>query len=61
MNELKSHANTFSSILRDVRFVFAALAAGSRIVPLADNREVIANLAARAASIYGNAPCASAE
>jgi hypothetical protein len=58
MNELKSHESPFSSVLRDVRFVFAALGAGSRIVPLADNREVIADLAASAASIYGNAASA---
>ena len=32
MNELKSHANSFSSILRDVRFAFAALAAGTASV-----------------------------
>jgi hypothetical protein len=58
MNELSSHASPFWSILRDVRFTLAALAAGSRVVSLADNREVIADLAARAASIYGNAPAA---
>jgi hypothetical protein len=53
MNELNSYANRFPKILRDIRFAFAALAAGSRIVSMADNRVVIADLAARAASIYG--------
>jgi hypothetical protein len=53
MNESNSYANRFPKILRDIRFAFAALAAGSRIVSMADNRGVIADLAARAASIYG--------
>ena len=53
MNELNSYANRFPKILRDIRFAFAALAAGSRIVPMADNRGVIADLAGYAASIYG--------
>jgi len=53
MNELNSYANRFQKILRDIRFAFAALAAGSRIVSMADNCGVIADLAARAASIYG--------
>jgi hypothetical protein len=53
MNELNSYANGFPKILRDIRFAFAALAAGSRIVSMADNRGVITDLAARAASIYG--------
>lgn len=54
MNELNSYANRFPKILRDIRFAFAALAAGSRTVPMADNREVIADLTARATSIYGD-------
>jgi hypothetical protein len=53
MNELNSYANRFQKILRDIRFTFAALAAGSRIVSMADNRGVIADLAVSAASIYG--------
>jgi len=53
MNESSSFANRFPEILRDIRFAFAALAAGSRTVPMGDNRGVIADLAARAASIYG--------
>jgi hypothetical protein len=54
MNELNGYANRFPKILRDIRFAFAALAAGSRIVSMADNRAVIADLTARAACIYGN-------
>jgi hypothetical protein len=53
MNELNGDANRFPKILRDIRFAFAALAAGSRTVSMADNRGVVADLAARAASIYG--------
>lgn len=53
MNVLKGLANRLPQILRDIRFAFAALAAGSRVVSMADNREVIADLAASAASIYG--------
>jgi hypothetical protein len=56
MNELNGFANRLPKILRDVRFAFAALAAGSRVVSMADNREVIADLAASAASIYGRIP-----
>ena len=56
MNELKGFANRLPQILRDIRFAFAALAAGSRVVSMADNREVIADLAASAASIYGGIP-----
>jgi hypothetical protein len=53
MNELNSYANRLQIILREIRVAFAALAAGSRIVSMADNRGVIADLAAQAASIYG--------
>ena len=56
MSELKDFANRVPKILRDIRFAFAALAAGSRVVSMADNREVIAGLAASAASIYGRIP-----
>jgi hypothetical protein len=56
MNELNSFANRLQKILRDIRFAFAALGAGSRVVSMADNREVIADLAASAASIYGHIP-----
>jgi hypothetical protein len=56
MNELSGFAIRLQRILRDIRFAFAALAAGSRVVSMADNREVIADLAASAASIYGRIP-----
>jgi hypothetical protein len=56
MNELKGFANRLPKILRDIRSAFAALAAGSRVVSMADNREVIADLGASAASIYGRIP-----
>ncbi len=56
MTELNSFANRLQEVLRDIRFAFAALGAGSRIVSMADNREVIADLAASAASIYGGIP-----
>jgi hypothetical protein len=56
MNELNSFANRLKKALRDIRFAFAALGAGSRVVSMADNREVIADLAASAASIYGGIP-----
>lgn len=56
MNESSGFANRLQKILRDIRFAFAALAAGSRVVSMADNREVIADLAASAASIYGRIP-----
>ncbi len=56
MNELSGFASRMQKILRDIRFAFAALAAGSRVVSMADNREVVADLAASAASIYGRIP-----
>jgi hypothetical protein len=56
MNELNGFASRLQEILRDIRFAFAALAAGSRVVSMADNREVIADLEASAASIYGRIP-----
>jgi hypothetical protein len=56
MNALKGLANRLPQILRDIRFAFAALAAGSRVVSMADNHDVIADLAASAASIYGSNP-----
>jgi hypothetical protein len=56
MNELNGLANRLPRILQDIRFSFAALAAGSRVVSMADNRGVIADLAARAESIYGRVP-----
>jgi hypothetical protein len=38
--------------LREVRFALAALEIGSRTVPLADNRQLIRDLSARAAALY---------
>jgi hypothetical protein len=40
--------------MRAFKFAFAALAAGSRVVPLGDNSQLVRDLAAHAASIYGN-------
>ena len=56
MNELNGFAIRLQNILRDIRFAVAAMAAGSRVVSMADNREVIADLAASVASIYGRIP-----
>ena len=56
MNELNGLAVRLPKVLRDIRFAFAALAAGSRTVSMADNSDVIADLAARAACIYGRIP-----
>lgn len=53
MNQLNSLANRLPEILRDIRFTFAALAAGSRTVPMGDNHGLVEDLAARAARIYG--------
>ena len=39
-------------LLRDVKFALAALEIGSRTVPLADNRQLIRDLSARAAALY---------
>jgi hypothetical protein len=38
--------------LRELKFVLAALEIGSRTVPLADNRQLIRDLSARAAELY---------
>jgi hypothetical protein len=38
--------------LRELRFALAALEIGSRTVSLADNRELIRDLSARAAALY---------
>jgi hypothetical protein len=42
----------FGRFLRELRFALAALEIGSRTVPLADNRELIRALSARAAALY---------
>jgi hypothetical protein len=54
MNKLFPPARTSRlwHFLREVRFVLAALEIGSRAVPLADNRPLVRDLAARAASLY---------
>lgn len=58
MNEIDQIANfrhgagRAAQLLRDIRFIFAALAAGARTVPLGDNRESVRLLAARAACLY---------
>jgi hypothetical protein len=39
--------------LRGLKFALAALEIGSRTVPLADNRQLIRDLSARAAALYG--------
>jgi hypothetical protein len=50
----KHNAGRGANLLRDLKFVFAALAAGARTVPLGDNREPVRLLAARAACLYGD-------
>jgi hypothetical protein len=39
---------------RELKFTLAALEIGSRAVGLADNRQLVRDLAARAASLYPN-------
>jgi hypothetical protein len=46
-------AGRATGLVRALKFAFAALAAGSRVVPLGDNSQLVRDLAARAASIYG--------
>ena len=43
----------FLRAMRAARFLLAALAIGSRTVPLADNSQLNRDLGARAAAIYG--------
>ena len=43
------------NLLRGLKLGLAALATGSRWVPLADNRKLVRDLAARAARSYGQA------
>lgn len=40
-------------LLRGLKFMFAALAIGSRTVPLADNSELLRDLTAHARLLYG--------
>jgi hypothetical protein len=39
--------------LQELKFALAALEIGSRTVPLADNRELVRDLSARAAALFG--------
>jgi hypothetical protein len=49
------HAAEFArNLLRDFKFTLAALAIGSQTVALADNRQLVRDLAARAATLYGD-------
>jgi hypothetical protein len=48
-----SRPGYLKNVLRELNFVLSALAIGSRTVPLADNRELVQDLAARAARLYG--------
>jgi hypothetical protein len=47
-------ANLARSLLRGFKFALAALAIGSRMVPLGDNRQLVRDFAARAARLYGD-------
>jgi hypothetical protein len=51
------HAAQFArDLVREFKFILAALAIGSQTVPLADNRQLVRDLAARAAGLYGETP-----
>jgi hypothetical protein len=41
------------NLLRDFKFTLSALAIGSQTVALADNRQLVRDLAARAVTLYG--------
>jgi hypothetical protein len=43
---------SFRRFLRELRFTLAALEIGSRTVGLADNRQLVRDLSARAAALY---------
>jgi hypothetical protein len=47
-------AGRAAGVVRAIKFAFAALAAGSRTAPLGDNGQLVRDLAARAAYLYGN-------
>ena len=57
MNKLQTAAAAprpyLTNFVREVKFTLSALAIGSRTVPLADNRQLVRDLAARAACLYG--------
>lgn len=42
-----------AGLVRVLKFTLAALAAGSRTVPLGDNRQLVRDLAVRASCLYG--------
>jgi hypothetical protein len=42
-----------AGLVRALKFALAALAAGSRTVPLGDNRQLVRDLARRASCLYG--------
>jgi hypothetical protein len=46
-------AGRATGLVRAFKFAVAALAAGSRVAPLGDNSQLVRDLAAHAASIYG--------
>jgi hypothetical protein len=43
-----------AGLVRVLKFTLAALAAGSRTVPLGDNRQLVRDLAVRASCLYGS-------
>jgi hypothetical protein len=51
--EVADDDGPFVRAMRAARFLLAALAIGSRTVPLADNSQLNRDLGARAAAIYG--------
>jgi hypothetical protein len=50
---LKYREGRVARILRAMKFTFTALAIGSRTVPLADNSQLLRDLSAHAACLYG--------
>jgi hypothetical protein len=50
---LKTREGRAARVLRALNFAFAALVIGSRSVPLADNSQLLRDLAGRAARLYG--------
>jgi hypothetical protein len=51
---VSSRPRYLKNVLRELKFVLSAMAIGSRTVPLADNRQLVRDLAARAACLYGS-------
>jgi hypothetical protein len=48
-----AHPRRSWRFFRELKFALAALEIGSRTVPLADNRELVRDLSARAAALFG--------